>query len=147
MYRACRIAYCGFANSAVLLYALHSLFHIARIVQRVEYTHYIDSVFNGFTAECIYNVISIMLVTQNILSAQKHLKLCFRHSLSQCAKSFPRVLIQKTHTSIKRSAAPTFKRPIPHIVKHFARREHIFKSHSCCRLRLMRVTKNSICNI
>ena len=138
------VAYSRLAYSAVFFTALHSLFHIARIVKRVKNTDNVNAVFNRLFNEHINHVIGIMLVAEQVLTAQKHLQLGVGHMLFKGAQSLPRVLVQKAHTRVKRSAAPTFKAPVAYRIKLFKRGKHILNTHTRSRLRLVRITENGI---
>ena len=138
------VAYGSLAYSAVFFTALHCLFHIARIVERVENTDDINAVFDRLFNEHINHIVRIVLVAEQVLPAQKHLQLGVGHMLFKGTKPLPRVLVQKAHTRVKRSAAPTFKAPVAYRVKLFKRGEHILNTHARSRLRLVRVTENGI---
>ena len=139
------VAYRRFADTAVFLYGFDGLHKVSGVVERVENSDYVNSVFDGFFNKFVNHVIRIMLVSEQILTSQKHLKTGFRHCGTQFAQTLPRVFVKETHTSVKRCAAPAFKRPIAYAVENFAAGEHILDSHSRCRLRLVRVTENCVC--
>ena len=128
------VAYGSLAYSAVFFTALHCLFHIARIVERVENTDDINAVFDRLFNEHINHIVRIVLVAEQVLPAQKHLQLGVGHMLFKGAQSLPRVLVQKAHAAVKCSAAPAFKTPVSHRIKLLKRREHILNAHTRSRL-------------
>ena len=89
-----RVRKSDFRRSAVLFGGGKRGADIARIVKRVEYTDNVYAVFNGLFAEQVHHVVGVMLVTQKVLTAQKHLKFGVGDSFSQCAQSFPRVFVK-----------------------------------------------------
>ena len=137
MYRACRVAHCSFNDAAVLLYCLDRCFHIADIVESIENTDYIDSVFDGLSAESLNHIICIVTVTKKVLAAQEHLEFSVGKSFAKCSKSLPRIFIKESHAGIESSSAPAFDRIITDRIKDLTCRKHILKLHSCGCLALM----------
>ena len=85
-----------------------------------------------------------MLVTENVLTAEEHLQLGVGQVGAQLTQALPRIFVQKTHTGVKCSAAPTFQRVVANRIEHFTGREHIFKRHACGGLRLMGIAQDGI---
>ncbi len=142
MHLACRITYSRFYGSFVFFRTFDCLPHIARVVKRIEYTYNIDTVFNGQTAETVDDVVGIVLVAEQILSAEQHLQLRIGKRFSKHTQSFPRVFVQITKARIESSSAPRFQSIITDFVEFIGNRKHFFYFHSRRSLRLMRVAKN-----
>ena len=70
--------------------------NIAKVVECVENTDNINAVFNALSDKGSYDVIGIVLVSEKILTSEKHLKHCVGTSLSDFAKSLPRIFINVT---------------------------------------------------
>ena len=74
MHRAYGVADSGFTMSAVFLCKLYGRLKVSNIVKSIEYADNIDTVLYRLAAELLYNIICIMLVSENVLSAEQHLK-------------------------------------------------------------------------
>ena len=88
--------------------------------------------------DCNINGENLSVISQNVLSAEQHLKACMRECFFELSETFPRIFIQKTEAGIKSCTAPAFKRPVSHAVQNLAGGEHLFRAHSRCGLGLMR---------
>ena len=144
MYRARRIAQCRLACAAVFLNRTHRALHISYIVQRVENTNDIDAVLDHSSTEGLDHVVCIVTVSQKVLRAKKHLKRCLRHRFFQSAESLPRVFSEETHAGVKSRSTPALQGPVTHVIQDLTCRKHILDTHSRRRLRLMRITEDSI---
>ena len=133
-----------FADSAVLFGVLDGGFQIADIVECVEYTNYINAVFNCLAAELLNNVICVVLIAQYVLAAEKHLQLGVGQSLLKLAQPFPGVLVEETEAAVKGSAAPALQGVIADAVQYFAGGKHILHPHSGGSLRLVSVAQYGI---
>ena len=131
---------------AVLLCSSHGSLHVADIVQCVEDTDDIDTVLDSSLDECIDNVVSVVLVAEQVLTAEKHLKGRVGHVLLENTETFPRIFRQETHAGVERSAAPAFQRPVTDLVEVMQSREHILQSHTRSSLGLVRVAEDRICD-
>ena len=103
------VAQCRFTVSAVFFCEFNCGFQITNVVECIENSNNINSVFNCLTAELFNNVIRIVLISQNVLSAEQHLKACMRECFFELSETFPRIFIQKTEAGIKSCTAPAFK--------------------------------------
>ena len=119
-------------------------FHVPHIVQRIENTHDVDAVFDGFPAECIHNIIRVMSVAQKILPPQEHLQPCVGQRFSKHSQPLPRILLQKTHAGIECGASPAFDGPISDAVEHLAGGKHVLEPHPRRRLTLVSVAKYGV---
>ncbi|MPN29330.1 hypothetical protein SDC9_176783 [bioreactor metagenome] len=107
-----RIGDGGLRKTAVLFYAADGLFHVSRVVQRVEDPDDVNAVFDGFCAEGVHHVVGVVSVAQNALSPKQHLQLRVGQVSAQCAEPFPWILVQIAHTRVKGRAAPAFQRVV-----------------------------------
>ncbi len=106
VHRAVGIGNRHLSMCAVFFGGPHRTFHVAHIVQRVENTNDVNTVFHAFLHKQIHHIIRIMTIAQQILAAQQHLQLGVWASLADFAQPLPRIFIQKTHAAIKGGAAP-----------------------------------------
>ena len=126
--------------------SLDSCFKVSLIVERVKNSDDVDTVCYGFLNEVFNNVVCVVAVAENILTAEKHLKLCIFYLVTDLAKSFPRVFVQETEAGVESSAAPCFDSIVAYFVHLFKDGKHFFRCHSCCNQGLMRVTDDSFTN-
>ena len=129
-----------FAYAAVLLARLHCPFHVAGVVERIENTHYGYAVLNGLLDEFVHNVVRIVLVSEQVLTAQKHLQRSLGHSLFQLTQSRPGVFVQKTQAGVEGCAAPAFYGIVADFVELVGNGEHFIQSHAGSRLGLVSVS-------
>ena len=87
------------------------LLEIPDIVHCIEDAEDIHSVLGSRFYESVHNIIGVVSVTQNVLTAQQHLHARVGHGLSETAQPLPGILSQKTDTGIERRTAPYFRRP------------------------------------
>ena len=106
-------------------------FEIANVVKRVKNSEYPDSVLGCVLHKFFDNVIGIMIVTEKILSAQKHLNGSFQFRF-QLVETLPGIFVQKAKASIKSCAAPCFKSFVTDFVKTFEHRLHVAIAHTSC---------------
>src|SRR5699024_8742442 len=118
---------------------------IPKVIQTVENTDDINSVCNGFLHKVLYYIIAVRTVSKDVLSTEKHLKLCIFKSVTAFTESVPWILFQETQGSIKGCPAPAFHGMISDFVKFFYDRHHLLGRHSCCDQGLMCITQNRLC--
>ena len=144
--RTGRVGNTSLHMTAVFLGGIDGSFQIADIVERVEDTHDVNAVVDGFLHEVFDDVVGIMAVAQHILTAEEHLELGVGTCLSNRAKAFPRVFPQKTQAGVKRRAAPAFERMEAHLVQIGKHGNHVLGGHAGGNQRLMRVAQNGFGN-
>ena len=130
--------------STVFLGGLDGLLQIAHVVERVENADDVDSVFNALGAELVHHVVGIVLVAENVLTAEEHLQLRVRQVRAQLAQALPWVLVQEAQAAVEGRAAPALEGIVADGVEHLTGGEHILQRHARGRLRLMRVTQDGI---
>ena len=125
-------AYCIRKSSlSVLTYLSHRSdggFKVTRVIHGVEHPKYIYPIHRSSFYKLLHHVICVMTIPKNILAAKKHLLRSIRHDLLNFPNSLPRVFPQIANTSIKRSPAPRFNRPIPHLIQLFRNGQHVINS-------------------
>ena len=126
----------------LLLGCLDGGLEVADIVQCVEDTDNVDTICDGLLNEVLYQVVSIVTVTQHVLTSEQHLKLGVRHFLSQDTESLPRILVQEAYAGIEGRAAPALSGVEADLVHLGEDRTHFVHRHSCGKQGLVRVTKN-----
>ena len=87
-----------------------------------------------------------MVISQNVLTTEQHLKLGILESVSQLPKALPRILLQETKACVKGCTSPAFYRVITHLIHFIDNGKHIFCGHSGCDQRLVCVTEHCLCN-
>ena len=102
--------------AAVFLDGGDSLFEIARIVERIEAAEDVHAVFAGQSDKAFDHIVWIVLVAQEVLSAQKHLQRGFFADRLDLAQTLPGILAQETHADIERCSAPALERIIAGII-------------------------------
>jgi len=132
--------------SALLDSCLDSGLEVSCIVQRVKDTEDIDTVCNGLLYEVLNNVVRIVTVTENVLSAEEHLKLRVLAVRLDGTESLPRILVEETETGIEGGTAPSLEGIISNLIHYVKDGNHFFCSHTRCGKRLMRITEDCFCN-
>ena len=108
----------GVADSARSLGArfdgsLDGNLQVVDVVQRVEDTNNVDTVLHRRFHETTHDVVGIMLVSQDVLTAQQHLQLGIRKTCLQLAQTLPRIFVQEAHAYVEGRSAPAFKGMVP----------------------------------
>ena len=122
----------------------HSGLQITQVIQTVKNTDNVNSICHRFLNKILYHIVCIGTISQNILSSKKHLQLCIFKAITQFAQSLPRVFFQETQGSVKSSSSPALHSVVADFVHLINNRKHLFRCHSCCDQRLMRVTQNRL---
>ena len=144
MHRRGRIADRALRVTAVLLDALDGGFEVARIVERVEHAEDVHAVFTGERRETVYDIVRVMLVAENVLTAEKHLQRSLFADLLDLPKPLPRILAQKTHTDVECRPAPAFERVVAGIVDRLGDFKDIVGAHARRPKRLVRVAQRRV---
>jgi hypothetical protein len=118
--------------------------HIAYIIERIENTEYVHTVFMGEADEFFNYIIRIMPIADQVLAAQQHLKLGVFDPGANIFEAFPGIFIQIADARIKGGAAPHFQREKAHSVHFFDDGEHIPRPHPGSNERLMRIAQSSV---
>ena len=130
--------------SAFLFCCLNGSLKVSDIIQAVKNTDNINTICDGFLYKVLNHIICIMIVSKDILTTEQHLELRVLESSSQFSESLPRIFLQETQAGIKSSAAPAFYCVVANFIHFVNDRKHLISRHSCCKERLMRITKNGL---
>ncbi len=99
----------GARGHCALLYGLFDGdLEVIGVVERVEDADDVDAVFDRGAHEAAHDIVGIMLVAEDVLSAQEHLELGVGHLGADLAQALPRILAEKAQADIEGSAAPAF---------------------------------------
>ena len=105
-------AYCvgnGAGGHRALLYRLfNGDLEVIGVVESVEYTNDVYAVLDRCAHEAAHNIVGIMLIAENVLTAQQHLKLGVGHFRADLAQALPRILVEKAQADVEGRAAPAF---------------------------------------
>ena len=104
---------------------------ITDIIQAVKNADDINAVCHGFLHEILDHIVCIRTVAKDILSAEKHLKLCIFEAVAELSQSLPRILFEETQGCVKCSAAPALYCVVSHFVHLVDDREHLLCCHPC----------------
>ena len=119
----------------------HGVLEIAWVVERVENTEYVHTVFSGLLDELVNHHVLVVAVTEEILAAQQHLQATIRHQLAECPQALPGIFIKEADAGVKGCAAPALHTPKTGLVHFFTDIDHVFHSHSRCHEALMSVSE------
>ena len=122
-------------------------FTVPEIVQRIEDTDDVNSVFNGKLDELFYHVIMIVLIAQQILAAQQHLELVVRQIFPQLPQALPRIFVQIAQAGVKCCTAPAFNGIIPRLIHYRQNVGIICIGQSGCHQGLIGIPQNSFCKL
>ena len=115
---------------------------IANVVKRVENAEDADTVSRGVLNKFFHHVIRVVIVAEQILSAQEHLNRGFEVCL-KLVETFPRIFVQKSQAGVEGRAAPRFQSFIADFVQACKHRLHLTITHARGAQRLMSVAQNS----
>ena len=144
--RTGRIADRRLNMTVFLLGSVYSGLEVAGIVERVEDTDNVDTVCNRLLDEILDDVVGIVTVAEDILSAEEHLELGVLYISADLAESFPRILIEEAQAGVECSAAPCLKGVITDLIKLAEDREHFVGGHTGRNQGLMRVAQDRFGN-
>ena len=146
MDRRRRVADRALRVPAVLLHAFDRLLEIARIIERVKDAEDVHAVLARERREAFDDVVRIMLVAEDVLSAEEHLQGRLLADLLDLAKPLPRILAQKAHADVERRAAPALKRVEARVVDRLGDLQNVIGAHPRRPKRLVRIAQRGIGN-
>ena len=115
---------------------------VAQIVQRIENTDDIHAVLDALADKTAHGIIRIMVIAEQVLTAQQHLQLGILHVRFDLAQTLPRILMQIAQAGIKGRTAPALNRVITGLIHLIENALEILKRHSRRNQRLLRVTQH-----
>ena len=117
---------------------------VSRIVNRIENPEDVQTAFACVEAELSHDVISIVSVANDVLTAKEHHQFGVGHQLSQLYQSRPGVFIQKSGRYVKGGTTPDFHAEPTNFIHRFRNGDHVLRSHSGRQRRLVTITKSCI---
>ena len=130
--------------TTVLLDGCYGLLEVARIVQSIEHAEDVHPVLAGKGYEAFDDIVRIVLVAKDVLTAQKHLKRCLGTRLLDEAQTFPRIFAQESHAHVKRGSAPALQRIVAGLVDLRGDGKNVIGAHARSPERLVRVAKRGV---
>ena len=107
----------------------HRNFEIADIIQGIEDADDANAIMDGPFDKFSHDIVSIVVVTENILTAQQHLDGGLGCMFFNDSQPFPWIFVQKPEGAVKRSSAPGFQRKIADIIQLFQHADHVGCAH------------------
>ena len=127
---------------ACFLSGTHCTFQVACIVKSIENTDDGYAVINRTVYKFAYNVIGIMVIAQNVLTAQQHLNRGFAQMLFERAQTLPGILVKEAQAGVKGGAAPSLQSIVAGVIQLFQCRQHVADAHSGGSKGLVAVTQD-----
>ena len=115
--------------ASFLLGGLYRGLQVPYIIQAVEDPDDVDAVCHGLLYEVLHHVVCVMVVSQDVLSPEKHLKLRVLEACSQLSQPLPGVLLQESQGSVKGGAAPALYCIIADLVHLLHDGKHLLRGH------------------
>ena len=123
---------------------INSGLEVPQVVEAVKDTDDVDTVGNGLLHKVLYHVISVMIVAEDVLSAEQHLELGILKALTELPQPVPWIFFQKTQAGVKGRAAPAFHGIVSDLVHLVHDRQHPGSRHTGRDQGLMRVTQDRL---
>ena len=124
-----RVADATFNDFSTLLHGFDCSLDIPQVIERIEYTKYIDSHIDRFFNKALNDVIGVMPVADTVLSPQQHLEWRVRDDLFKFAGTFPRIFVQEAKAGIERCPTPSLEREKSNLIQLFPDRQHVLCAH------------------
>ena len=116
---------------------------IANVVERVENAKDADTMLRRFLHKLLDNVIGIVIVAEQVLTAKEHLDRSFQTCL-ELVESLPRIFVEETETCVESCTAPCFEGFVADRVEGFEHRLHLTVAHASRAQRLMTVAQHRL---
>ena len=139
-----RVADAALCVAAGLDALVHCGFDVAQVVERVEDADDVHAVFDALAHEAAHGVIRIMMVAEQILTAQQHLQLGVFQMGFDIAEPLPRVLVEIAQAAVECCAAPALDGVIPGLVHLVEDALEVGIRHSGRNQRLLRIAQNGL---
>ena len=141
-----RVAYGALRMAAVFLHARYGRLEVARIVERVEHAEDVHPVLAGERDEPVHHVVGIVLVAEDVLPSQQHLKRSLAADLLYFAQALPGVLAQEPHAHVERGAAPALDGIVARRVDRLGDFEDVVGAHARRPKRLVGIAQRRVGN-
>ena len=136
----------GFADCSTFVDRVHRDLHVGNPVQRIEDAEHVDAGVGGLGHKRFDHVVGIVCVADGVRRAQQHLKQDVGNPLTHRDKPLPRTLLEESHRSVKRRAAPHFDRKElgakPRV--SVGNPQEVMRTHPSRQQRLVRVAKGGV---
>jgi len=139
-----RIADRSLGVAAVLLDGIDGVFEIARVVEGVENPEDVDAVIARERHETVEQIVGVIPVPDDILSAEEHLERRLARPGLDHAEAFPGILPQETKANIEGRPAPYFQGIIPCGINDVDDLHDVVGPHSRRPERLVGVTERGV---
>ena len=120
---------------------IHGDLDVAQIVQGVKNTDDIDAAFHALADESPDDIVGIMLVAQQVLTAEQHLQLGIFRVLADGTQALPGIFVQIAQAAVKGGTSPALQRIIAGLVHFFQHGQEIGDGHTGGHQRLLTVTQ------
>ena len=120
----------------------HSDLQVVDVVEGVKNTDDVDAVADGGADEAAHNVVRIVLVAENVLTAKQHLELGVGQLGAKLAQALPRVFAEEAQTHVKGGTAPAFDGVEARFVNGVKDRLKLIIAEPGCDQRLVGVTQH-----
>jgi len=117
MDRGGRVREGDLAFAAVLLGRADGAFEVTDVVERIKDADDVDAVFDGLLDELLDDVVGVMAVAQDVLTAEKHLQLGVLADFPRGAETFPGIFVEEAETGVESGAAPDLDRAVTDLVQ------------------------------
>ena len=114
------------------------------IVERIEDAEHTNTVIGCGFNELVDNVVGIVAVAKQVLSAEEHHDRSIGELLLEGAEAVPRIFVQEADTGVEGRSAPGFEAAIADFIEHGTCGKHVLGSHTGCLKGLMRVAEDEI---
>ena len=84
----------------------HRLFHVADVIQSIKDAKDVDAIVVSFDHKPLKYIVWIVLVADDVLPAEEHLKGCSGHHGFELADALPGVFVEKAHGRVEGSPTP-----------------------------------------
>ena len=88
---------------------LHGAFQVPCIIKGIKNADNINAVCHASFNEFRNDIVCIVVIAQEVLTAKQHLQFGILHMAADGAQAFPGIFIQEAKAGVKRSTAPCFE--------------------------------------
>ena len=113
---------------------------VANVVQRIEDAEYAHAVLGSLLDELLDDIVRIVVVAKEVLTAKQHLDRGLETSL-ELVEPLPRIFVEEAEARIKGRTAPSFQRVVADLVERCKHRLHLGVMHARRTQGLMPVAK------
>ena len=95
----------------------HGAFQVTNIIECVKYADDANAVVYRAMHKFAHHVVSVVVIAENVLSAQEHLDRSLGQVFAKGTQSLPGILVQKPQTAVESSTAPCFECVIHNLIQ------------------------------